>query len=55
MFMAPEIRAIREREPSAPTFTDGAKVQEVLDGVHRSSRQGRWVDTSGTRWPVAAV
>ncbi len=47
------IRAIREGTQATPSFNDGAKVQEVIDGVHRSSRQGRWVDTSGTRWPVA--
>ncbi|HEV2107177.1 MAG TPA: Gfo/Idh/MocA family oxidoreductase [Thermomicrobiales bacterium] len=48
------IRAIRSGKPAAPTFEDGAKVQEVLDGVARSSSQGRWIDTSGTRWPVSA-
>lgn len=49
------IKAIRERSKASPSFADGAKVQEVVDGVYRSSRQGRWVDTSGTRWPVAGV
>ena len=48
------IKAIRTGQPAAPTFPDGAKVQEVLDGVARSSGQGRWIDTSGTRWPVSA-
>jgi predicted dehydrogenase len=50
------IRAIRTGEPlppDAPTFADGAKVQEVLDGVHRSSAQGRWVETGGGRFSVA--
>jgi predicted dehydrogenase len=49
------VRAIRTGEPPAqlPTFEDGARVQEIIDGVHRSSAQGRWIDTSGTRWPVS--
>ncbi|HEV2066242.1 MAG TPA: Gfo/Idh/MocA family oxidoreductase [Thermomicrobiales bacterium] len=34
----------------APSFADGAKVQEVIDGVIRSGVQGRWIDTSGNRW-----
>jgi predicted dehydrogenase len=34
----------------SPSFADGAKVQEIIDGVIRSSLQGRWIDTSGTRW-----
>lgn len=34
----------------APSFSDGAKVQEVIDGVIRSGVQGRWIDTSGNRW-----
>ncbi|CAA9569095.1 MAG: GH109 [uncultured Thermomicrobiales bacterium] len=49
------VAAIRAGEPSpSPSFADGEKVQEVLDGVARSSQQGRWIDTSGTRWPVSA-
>jgi predicted dehydrogenase len=49
------IKAIRTGETPAqlPTFEDGARVQEIIDGVHRSSAQGRWIDTSGTRWPVS--
>lgn len=49
------IEAIRSGEPPAdlPTFEDGARVQEIIDGVHRSAAQGRWIDTSGTRWPVS--
>lgn len=49
------ISAIRSGEAPAqvPTFEDGARVQEIIDGVHRSSAQGRWIDTSGTRWPVS--
>ena len=50
------VKAIRSQEPAsfAPSFQDGAKVQEVIDGVLRSGIQGRWIDTSGTRWPTAA-
>lgn len=49
------IQAIRTSEmpKHVPTFDDGARVQEIIDGVHRSSAQGRWIDTSGTRWPVS--
>ncbi len=48
------LAAIRTGQGASPTFEDGAKVQEVLDGVARSATQGRWIDTSGTRWPVSA-
>jgi predicted dehydrogenase len=44
------VRAIRTGTPAAPTLADGAKVQELLDAAARSSQQGRWIDTSGTRW-----
>lgn len=49
------IAGIRSNEMpvNAPTFEDGARVQEIIDGVHRSATQGRWIDTSGVRWPVA--
>ena len=48
------IAAIRTGEwgPHAPSFADGAKTQEIMDGVIRSRAQGRWIDTSGTRWLV---
>jgi hypothetical protein len=29
------------------------KTQELLDGALRSSQQGRWIDVSGARWPMA--
>ena len=45
--------AIRERSPASPSFADGVKTQELIDGVFRSSQQGRWIDTSGARWPMA--
>ncbi len=49
------VRTIRtgEMPPGTPSFEDGARVQEIIDGVHRSADQGRWIDTSGTRWPVS--
>lgn len=50
------VQAIRSEDPAmfAPSFQDGAKVQEIIDGVLRSGIQGRWIDTSGSRWPVAS-
>jgi predicted dehydrogenase len=50
------VSAIRTGDPlppDAPTFADGAKVQEALDGVYRSSVQGRWVEMGGSRFSVA--
>ena len=49
------VKAIRTGRGAVftPSFADGAKVQEVIDGVIRSGVQGRWIDTSGTRWPTA--
>jgi predicted dehydrogenase len=49
------VSAIRtgEMPEHVPTFEDGARVQEIIDGVHRSSAQGRWIDTSGARWPIS--
>ena len=45
--------AIRENAPTSPSFADGVKTQELIDGALRSSQQGRWIDTSGARWPMA--
>jgi predicted dehydrogenase len=45
--------AIRDNSPSSPSFADGVKTQELIDGALRSSQQGRWIDTSGARWPMA--
>ncbi len=39
-------------EPNAPTFEDGMKVQEIVDGAVKSQELARWVDTSGKKWPV---
>ncbi|MBX6342421.1 MAG: Gfo/Idh/MocA family oxidoreductase, partial [Thermomicrobiaceae bacterium] len=46
------VRGIRTGESSAPTFEDGMKVQEVIDSVRRSQDLGRWIDTSGKKWPM---
>ena len=50
-------RAIREGNWAdfSASFADGAKVQEVIDGVMRSGTQGRWIDTSGSRWPLSSA
>jgi predicted dehydrogenase len=45
--------AIRGFAPASPSFADGVKTQELIDGALRSSQQGRWIDTSGARWPMA--
>jgi len=46
-------QAIRDGISASPSFADGVKTQELLDGALRSSQQGRWIDTSGARWPKA--
>lgn len=53
LLMRDWISAIREGDLTrfAPSFADGEKVQEIIDGVIRSREQGRWVDTSGAKWP----
>ncbi len=48
-------RAIRDGVPASPSFADGVKTQELIDGALRSSQQGRWIDTSGARWPMAGT
>ena len=47
------LRAIRTGIAASPSFADGVKVQEILDGVARSSQQGRWVDVNRSRWQLA--
>jgi predicted dehydrogenase len=37
----------------APSFANGLRVQEVLDAVHRSQYQQKWVNVSGAKWPLA--
>jgi predicted dehydrogenase len=47
------INAIRTGEPASPSFAEGVKVQEILDGALRSSQQGRWVDIARGRFQYA--
>ncbi|MGH2559190.1 MAG: Gfo/Idh/MocA family protein [Thermomicrobiales bacterium] len=49
------VRAIRTGVTGTPSFADGAKVQEILDGVSRSSHQGRWIDVSGARFGIGGI
>ena len=59
--MRPTYRLLREwvaaiRDASAspsPSFQDGAKAQELLDGVRRAGQPGRWIDTSGRKFQTA--
>jgi predicted dehydrogenase len=46
------VLAMRMGTEAAPSFDDGAKVQEVLDAVSRSQQLSRWIDLSGNKWPV---
>ncbi len=46
------VAAIRSGGEFAPSFEDGARVQEVLDAVTQSQRLRRWIDLSGEKWPV---
>jgi predicted dehydrogenase len=39
-------------EARSPSFEDGMKVQEIVDGAIKSQDLARWVDTSGKKWPV---
>jgi predicted dehydrogenase len=43
---------VLHRESRSPSFEDGMKVQEIVDGAIRSQDLARWVDTSGKKWPV---
>lgn len=44
------IGAIRTGEAVSPSFTDGLKVQELMDGAVRSSQLGRWVEIERGRF-----
>jgi predicted dehydrogenase len=46
------VLAMRTGTDAAPSFDDGAKVQEVLDAAWRSQQLSRWIDLSGNKWPV---
>jgi predicted dehydrogenase len=37
------IDAILEGKPVAPTFQDGARVQEIIDAAHTAHQTGKWV------------
>ena len=45
-------RAIKTGERPSPSFEDGVKTQEILEGAQRSSVQGRWVDVNRSRWQM---
>ncbi len=46
------VRAIRLGLQGSPSFADGIKVQEVLDGVVRSAQQGRWIELVRSRFQI---
>ena len=46
------VHGILEGNGHAPSFEDGMRVQEIVDGAMRSQGLERWVDTSGKKWPV---
>lgn len=52
LLMREWVRAIRTGVPVSPSFADGVKVQEILDGVVRSTQQGRWVEVARSRFQV---
>ena len=48
------VTAIREETATpSPSFQDGAKAQEIMDGVRRSDQPGRWIDVSGRKFQSA--
>lgn len=57
LLMRDWVKAIHEGEGAtfSPSFIDGSKVQEIIDGVFRSGSQDRWIDTSGARWPKTRI
>ncbi len=44
------ISAIRTGEVASPSFVDGMKVQELMDGAVRSSQLGRWIEIERGRF-----
>jgi predicted dehydrogenase len=40
------IDAILEDKPVAPTFQDGARVQEIIDAAHTAHQTGKWITLS---------
>jgi hypothetical protein len=47
-------QAARGGAASGPTFADGLRVQEVLNGVQRASRDGQWVALGRAVRPASA-
>ncbi|MCC6314665.1 MAG: Gfo/Idh/MocA family oxidoreductase [Thermomicrobiales bacterium] len=47
--------AIASGDTASPSFADGVKDREILDAAARSGQQGRWIDTSGQRWPMGGL
>ncbi len=43
------VRAISDNLPTAPSFIDGLRVQEVMEAALRSSETGRWVTVEEVR------
>lgn len=44
------IGSIRTGQTSSPSFSDGMKVQELMDGAVRSSQLGRWIEVERGRF-----
>ena len=44
------VKAIRTGETPSPSFADGMKVQELIDGAARSSKLGRWIEVERGRF-----
>ena len=47
------VHGILEGAGDAPSFEDGMRVQEIVDGAMRSQELERWMDISGRRWPMS--
>jgi predicted dehydrogenase len=46
------VHGILDGDGNAPSFEDGMRVQEIVDGAMRSQELERWIDISGRRWPM---
>ncbi|MCA9861241.1 MAG: Gfo/Idh/MocA family oxidoreductase, partial [Thermomicrobiales bacterium] len=44
------VEAVRTGEVTSPSFLDGLKVQELMDGAQRSGQLGRWVEVEKGRF-----
>jgi predicted dehydrogenase len=45
-------QAIYTGSHPSPSFEDGVKIQEILEGALRSSQLGRWVEVNRSRWQM---